>query len=98
MAVIKLSTSQSTSYNKVADTHYVYEVTYYYNEETKEKFKKRRVIGKIDPQTGETVPTGNAAKKALKENSEQKDYESLYKKAVKQYDRQFELDRNAKVF
>ena len=97
MAVVKLSTSQSTSYNKVADTHYVYEVTYYYDEETKDKFKKRRVIGKIDPRTGETVPTGSAAKKAIKENSEQKDYESLYKKAIKQYDRQFELDRNAKA-
>ena len=97
MAVITLSTSRSTSYNKVADTHYVYEVTYYFDEDTKTKFKKRRVIGKIDPQTGETIPTGRARVKSSEEATEKRDYEDLYKKASKQYERQYEFDRKAKA-
>ncbi len=97
MAIITLSTSQSTSYNKVTDTKYVYEVTYYFDEDTKMKFKKRRVIGKVDPQTGETIPTGRVRKEFSEGTAEKKDYENLYKKATRQYERQHEFDRNAKA-
>lgn len=97
MAIITLSTSQSTSYNKVTDTKYVYEVTYYFDEDTKMMFKKRRVIGKVDPQTGETIPTGRVRKEFSEGTAEKKDYENLYKKATRQYERQHEFDRNAKA-
>lgn len=37
---------------------YVYESVSYWDEEKKQSRSRRRVIGKVDPETGETVPTG----------------------------------------
>jgi len=51
MAIIK-------QYHKDTDTTYVYESTSYWDEEKKQSRSKRRVIGKLDPETGEIVPTG----------------------------------------
>lgn len=51
MAIIK-------QYHKDTDTTYVYESISYWDEEKKQSRSKRRVIGKIDPETGEIIPTG----------------------------------------
>ena len=51
MAIIK-------QYHKDTDTTYVYESVSYWDEEKKQSRSKRRVIGKIDPETGEIIPTG----------------------------------------
>ena len=51
MAIIK-------QYHKDTDTTYVYESISYWDAEKGQSRSKRRVIGKIDPETGETVPTG----------------------------------------
>ena len=57
MAIIK-------QYHKDTDTTYVYESTSYWDEEKKQSRSKRRVIGKLDPETGEVVPTGRRGRKA----------------------------------
>lgn len=51
MAIIK-------QYHKDTDTTYVYESTSYWDAEKGQSRSKRRVIGKIDPATGEIIPTG----------------------------------------
>ena len=56
MAIIK-------QYHKDTDTTYVYESTSYWDESKKQSRSKRRLIGKVDPLTGETVPTGKRGRK-----------------------------------
>ena len=56
MAIIK-------QYHKDTDTTYVYESTSYWDEEKKQSRSKRRVIGKLDPVTGEIIPTGKRGRK-----------------------------------
>ena len=56
MAIIK-------QYHKDTDTTYVYESISYWDEEKKQYRSKRRVIGKLDPETGEIIPTGKRGRK-----------------------------------
>lgn len=56
MAIIK-------QYHKDTDTTYVYESVSYWDEEKKQSRSKRRVIGKLDPETGEIIPTGKRGRK-----------------------------------
>lgn len=51
MAIIK-------QYHADTDTTYVYSSEYYWDPDKKQSRSKRRLIGKIDPETGETIPTG----------------------------------------
>ena len=51
MAIIK-------QYHKDTDTTYVYESISYWDAEKGQSRSKRRVIGKLDPDTGEIIPTG----------------------------------------
>lgn len=44
-------------YNKKTGTTYVYESISYYDKEKKQSRPKRKLIGKLDPETGEIVPT-----------------------------------------
>lgn len=61
MAIIK-------QYNSKNDTTYVYESVSYWDKDLKQPRSKRKLIGKIDPVTGEIVPTsgrrGRKPKKA----------------------------------
>lgn len=50
MSLVKLT-------NKKTGITYVYESTSYYDKEKKQSRPKRKLIGKIDPETGEIVPT-----------------------------------------
>ena len=63
MAIIK-------QYHKDTDTTYVYESISYWDEQKKQSRSKRRVIGKLDPQTGEIIPTGKRGPKAKAPSSE----------------------------
>ena len=56
MAIIK-------QYHKDTDTTYVYESVSYWDEEKKQSRSKRRVIGKLDPETGEIIPTGRRGRR-----------------------------------
>ncbi len=56
MAIIK-------QYHQDTDTTYVYESISYWDEEKKQSRSKRKVIGKLDPETGEIIPTGKRGRK-----------------------------------
>lgn len=52
-----------TQYHKDTDTTYVYESISYWDPEKQQSRSKRKCIGKIDPVTGETVPTGTRGRR-----------------------------------
>ena len=56
MAIVK-------QYHKETDTTYVYESSSYWDPEKKQSRSKRRLLGKLDPVTGEIVPTGKRGRK-----------------------------------
>lgn len=72
MAIIK-------QYHKDTDTTYVYESTSYWDAEKQQSRSKRRVIGKLDPETGEIIPTG---KRGRKKASDSKPAENTPDEAV----------------
>ena len=57
MAIIK-------KYNKANGTTYVYESVSYWDKEKQQPRSKRKLIGKIDPETGEVVPTNGKGRKS----------------------------------
>lgn len=76
--------SISKSYNKQNGVTYVYEVyENYWNKEKKRPESKRRLIGKIDPETGEIVPTSKAKKRADKNEDNTQDYRVQYEETKK---------------
>ena len=80
--------SISKSYNKQNGVTYVYEVIEnYWDKEKKRPQSKRKLIGKIDPETNEIVPTSRK-RHAEKENGS--NYKSLYENAIKEMDRKDE--------
>ncbi|MBR2810648.1 MAG: hypothetical protein IKD69_04635 [Solobacterium sp.] len=75
--------SISKSYNKQNGVTYVYEVIEnYWDKEKKQSRSKRKLIGKIDPLTGQIVPTSSRGRPKKSEDTE--DYKSLYEKAQKE--------------
>ena len=81
--------SISKSYNKQNGVTYVYEVyENYWNKEKKRPESRRRLIGKIDPETGEIVPTSRAKKRADKKDDDIQnfriEYEVTKKKILQQ--------------
>lgn len=74
--------SISKSYNIQNGVTYVYEVTEnYWDKEKKRPQTKRKLIGKIDPETGEIVPTSRKKKNA--ENGGTQDYKARFESAAK---------------
>ena len=63
MAIIK-------QLNKKNGTTYVYETIDYWDEEKKINKPKRRLIGKLDLETGDVVPTNRRGNTALPQNGE----------------------------
>ena len=59
------------SYSKQNDTTYFYEQDYKWNPVTKRPEGTRKLIGKLDPETGKMIPTGKPGrpKKEKKETS-----------------------------
>lgn len=56
MAIIK-------QYHKDTDTTYVYESTSYWDADKQQSRSKRKLLGKLDPVTGEIIPTGTRGRK-----------------------------------
>ena len=56
MAVIK-------QYHKDTDTTYAYESISYWDAEKQQSRSKRKLLGKVDPETGEIIPTGRKGRK-----------------------------------
>lgn len=82
MAIIK-------QHDKRSGITYVYESHSYWDPEKKMTRAKRKLIGRLDPQTGEVVPTDGRNRKK-KEASEPKeaDYKKLYEKLLKKCEAQ----------
>lgn len=75
--------SISKSFNKQNGVTYVYEVVEnYWDKEKKQSRSKRKLIGKIDPVTGEIVPTSSRGRP--KKSDDSADYKVLYEKAQKE--------------
>ena len=56
MAIVK-------QYHKDTNTTYVYDSTSYWDAEKGQSRSKRKLLGKLDPQTGEIIPTGQRGRK-----------------------------------
>ena len=56
MAIIK-------QYHKDTDTTYVYDSTSYWDVEKGQSRSRRKLLGKLDPETGEIIPTGQRGRK-----------------------------------
>ena len=67
MAIVK-------QYHKDTNTTYVYESESYWDAEKGQSRSRRRVIGKLDPETGEIIPTGSwilkQGRSSLQENAD----------------------------
>ncbi len=77
MAIIK-------QYHKDTNTTYVYESESYWDPELKQARSKRTCIGKIDPETGEMIPTGKRGKK--KTSNDDPAGNDEYTKLLSQYE------------
>ena len=56
MAIIK-------QYHKDTDTTYVYDSQSYWDAEKGQSRSRRKLLGKLDPETGEIIPTGQRGRK-----------------------------------
>lgn len=72
-------------FDKRSGITYVYENKAYWDKEKKQSRAKRTLIGRLDPETGEVIPTDGRMKKA---KETQPDYESMYKELLEEYQKQ----------
>lgn len=91
MAIIK-------QHDKRSGITYAYESHSYWDPVKKMTRAKRKLIGRVDPDTGEIIPTdGRNRKKKLEQPSAQEtDYKKLYEKLLKKYEAQEVLLRSLK--
>jgi len=78
MAVVKV-------HNKARNVTYVYESVSYWDKELKQPRSHRKLIGRIDPITGDIVPTGrqnSVSSKSIISSHSDTDYKALYEQAL----------------
>ena len=68
--------------DKKSGRKYAYESVSYYDKDKKQPRNKRRLLGIVDPVTGEIVPTS----RKKKSSSSDQDYQKLYDKSLKEID------------
>ncbi len=74
-------------YHKDTDTTYVYESESYWVPELGQSRSRRKLLGKLDPTTGEIVPCGKRGpKKKQAEHSEEQVSANEYSKLLGQYE------------
>lgn len=81
MAIIK-------QYDKRSGITYAYESHSYWDPEKKMTRAKRKLIGRVDLETGEIVPTDGRNKKSKILASSDTDYKKMYEKLLKKYEAQ----------
>ena len=76
-------------YDKRVGITYVYESESYYDREKQQSRSRRKLIGKIDPETGEMIPTGKRGRpsKNITPNNETVDYKRLSLSLQKQLEK-----------
>ena len=75
-------------HDKRSGITYVYESHSYWDPEKKMTRAKRKLIGKVDPDTGEIVPTDGRNKKSKTPALGDTDYKKMYEKLLKKYEGQ----------
>jgi hypothetical protein len=71
-------------YDKRSGLTYAYESHSYWDKEKKMTRAKRKLIGRVDPVSGEIVPTDGRGRKDKKKPAEKEpDYKALYEKSEK---------------
>ena len=81
MAIIK-------QYDKRSGITYAYESHSYWDPEKRMSRAKRKLIGRIDPETGEIIPTDGRNHRKTETAEDSADYRKLYEKAVKKIEAQ----------
>lgn len=85
MAIIK-------QFDKRSGLTYAYESHSYWDPEKKMTRAKRKLIGRIDPETGEIIPTDGRNRKKKEEMpkavSVEKDYKEMYEELLKKFESQ----------
>ncbi len=89
MAIIK-------QHDKRSGITYAYESHSYWDPEKKMTRAKRKLIGRVDPETGEIVPTDGRNKKCTASDTEGADYKKMYEKLLKKYEAQETLIQSLK--
>ena len=76
-------------YNKERGITYVYESESYWDKDLKQPRSRRKLIGKLDPNTGEVIPTGTQGRKKTSPSEttsasshSDTDYKALYEKCL----------------
>lgn len=72
-------------HDKRSGITYAYESVSYWDKEKKMSRAKRKLIGRVDPDSGDIIPTDGRNRKAKKKDDEAPDYKKLYEKLSKQY-------------
>lgn len=89
MAIIK-------QYDKRSGITYAYESHSYWDPQKKMTRAKRKLIGRVDPQTGEIVPTDGRNKKSKMPEADHADYKKMYEKLLKKQEAQETLIKSLK--
>ncbi len=89
MAIIK-------QHDKRSGITYAYESHSYWDPEKKMTRAKRKLIGRVDPETGEIVPTDGRNKKSKTLASGDADYRKMYEKLLKKYEARETLIKSLK--
>lgn len=64
-------------YHKDTNTTYVYESESYWDPEKKQSRSRRKCIGKIDPETGEMIPTGKRGRAKKQQHADSSEIANL---------------------
>ena len=72
-------------HDKRSGITYAYESHSYWDKEKKTSRAKRTLIGRVNPETGEIVPTDGRCKKDKVKEEKEPDYKKLYEKLQKKY-------------
>ena len=75
---------------------YVYESKAYWDKEKQQSRAKRTLIGKLDPETGEMIPTDGRHRKTEAAQEKEPDYKKMYEKLQKKYEAQEVLIKSLK--
>ncbi len=80
-------------HDKRSNITYAYESHSYWDKEKKMSRAKRTLIGRVDPKTGQIVPTDGRCRKdkVRKEQNKELDYKTLYEKLQAKYEAQQSL-------
>lgn len=82
-------------YDKRSGITYAYESHAYWDSEKKMSRAKRTLLGRIDPETGEIVPTDGRNRKKKEEKPTTtpslEDYREMYEKLLKKYEAQRQI-------